>query len=90
MIKGEEFSKCCSSEVTTKCAIEAILVIDERGQVLFPKELREKFKLKPGDKLVAVSCSKGERICCLTLVKAEDLAKSVKNFLGSFLKELIK
>lgn len=82
-------SGCCPSETATKCAIEAILVIDERGQVLFPKELREKFKLKAGDKLVAISCSRGGEICCLTLVKAEDLAKSVKEFLGPLLKELL-
>lgn len=61
-----------------------------RGQVLFPKELREKFELEGGDKLVVASCSRDKRTLCLTLVKAEDLAKSVRNFLGSFLRKLVK
>jgi len=40
----------------TRCAIEAVLTLYDGGQVLLPKDLREKLGLKAGDKLVAISC----------------------------------
>lgn len=64
--------------------------MDERGQLLLPKELRKKTEIKARDKLVAITCARGEEVCCIILFPAERLKESLKEFLGPFLQELIK
>lgn len=56
--------------------LESVVSVDERGQLVLPKDLREKWGLKGGDKLAILTCVKGEEICCAALVKAELLAKN--------------
>ncbi len=64
------------------CKVESIVGIDERGQMVLPKELRDKAGIKAGDKLALVSWDKGGEICCLYLIKADYLAERVRDFLG--------
>ena len=70
------------------CKVESIISIDERGQMVLPKELREKANIRAGDKLAIVSWDKGGEICCLYLIKAEYLAEHVKDFLGPMMKDM--
>lgn len=81
---------CCSSSGKTRCSIEAVLTVDDRGQILLPKELREKAGIKAGDKLAVIACIKDKDVCCLTLVPVNRLAESVKQFLGPLLKEILE
>ena len=72
------------------CRVSAIVTIDSKGQVVLPKELREKAKLKPDDKLAVIGCeSKGE-VCCFVMIKAERFGSSVKTMLGPMLKEIFE
>jgi len=73
---------------STCCKVEALVSVDERGQMVLPKDVREKMGVKAGDKLSLVSLSCGEKLCCVALVKAEDLSRMAGNFLGPVLKEL--
>ena len=75
-------------EVGTCCKVESIVSVDERGQMVLPKELREKANIRAGDKLAVVSWDKGGEICCLYLIKAEHIAEQVKGFLGPMMKEM--
>jgi len=75
---------CCS----TCCKVEAMVSVDERGQMVLPKDVREKMKIKAGDKLSLVSLSCGESLCCIALLKAEDLSRMAGDFLGPVLKDL--
>ncbi|MGD9780363.1 HgcAB-associated protein HgcC [Methanomethylovorans sp.] len=61
--------------------VEAILSVDERGQMVLPKEVREKAGIKTGTKLALISWEKDGTICCLALIKAEDLSGMVKEVL---------
>lgn len=70
------------------CKVESIINIDERGQMVLPKELRDKANIKAGDKLAAVSWDKGGEICCIYLIKAEYLAEHVRDFLGPMMKDM--
>ncbi len=70
------------------CKVESIISIDERGQMVLPKDLREKANIRAGDKLAVVSWDKGGEICCLYLIKTEHLAEQVKGFLGPMMKEM--
>ncbi len=63
------------------CKVEAITGVDERGQMVLPKEIREKAEIKAGDKLAIVTVEKEDKICCIALIKAEELANTVKSIL---------
>ncbi|MBI4830823.1 MAG: AbrB/MazE/SpoVT family DNA-binding domain-containing protein [Candidatus Lindowbacteria bacterium] len=64
------------------CKIEALVALDARGQILLPKEVREKAGLRPGDKLAVITCESGDSISRITLVKAEQFAQTAREMLG--------
>jgi AbrB family looped-hinge helix DNA binding protein len=72
------------------CKVESIVSVDERGQMVLPKEIREKAKIKAGDKLAVVSMEKDGTICCLSLIKVEELEGMVKSMLGPVMDEVLK
>ena len=74
---------------TSCCHVESLITIDERGQMVLPKDLRDKAKIKAGDKLALITWEKDGEICCMTLIKADDLAAGVKEFLGPVMKDLV-
>ncbi len=80
---------CYSSEIKACCKVEAMVSIDERGQMVLPKELREKAGIHAGDKLAVTSWEKDGKICCISLTKAEDLVNMVKATLGPVMKEIL-
>ena len=53
------------------CHVEAVLGVDERGQMVLPKDVREKAGIRTGDKLALISWSRGRDVCCLALMKVE-------------------
>lgn len=73
----------CGVEIPARCTLEAVVGIDERGQLVLPKELRVRLGIKAGDRLAVVT-SRGDdgRVCCVTLVKAEALAGAVGSVIG--------
>ncbi len=70
------------------CKVESLISVDERGQMVLPKDLREKAKIQPGDKLALISWEKDGEICCMGLIKSEYLAGHVKDFLGPVMKNM--
>lgn len=71
------------------CAVEAIVTVDERGQMVLPKELRAKAGIKAGDKLAVTSWEKDGKVCCIALIKAENLETMVKSILGPVMGEIL-
>lgn len=73
------------------CTVESVVTVDERGQMVLPKDVRDKLDIKAGDKLAVVAVRGGGNACCITLIKAEALSGSVqiilKPMLGSGLTE---
>ncbi|MFX0097377.1 MAG: HgcAB-associated protein HgcC [Candidatus Hodarchaeota archaeon] len=78
----KDSSSCCRVEYVTK--------IDDRGQMVLPKEIREKAKIRPGEKLAVISMEKDGKVCCISLIRAEDLEGKVKDLLGPVMKEILK
>ena len=64
---------CCGED---RIPLEGVVSVDERGQLVLPKELRDKWGLKSGDKLAILTCVKEGEICCVTMVKADLLTKN--------------
>jgi len=87
--KSQKVSFCGPGDKGMSCCrVESIINVDERGQMVLPKDLRDKAKIRAGDKLAIVSWDKGGEICCLYLIKTEHLAERVKDFLGPMMKEV--
>lgn len=72
------------------CRIDAVVTMDVKGQIVLPKDLREKANIKPNEKLAVVACEKDGEVCCITLVKAERLVGAVTKALGPLLKSITK
>ena len=74
--------KSCGCDNSGGCRVEAVLSIDDRGQMILPKDVREKAGIRTGDKLALITWEKNGSICCLALMKAENLSGMVKNIIG--------
>ncbi|MEM3505714.1 MAG: HgcAB-associated protein [Archaeoglobaceae archaeon] len=71
------------------CKLEEIVTIDQRGQIVLPKELREKAELKAGDKLAIFSaCEENGKVCCLILMRTEVIEKIAIERLSPTLKAI--
>jgi len=70
------------------CKVESLISVDERGQMVLPKEIREKANIRPGDKLALISWEKDGKVCCISMIKAEDFGGLVKGLLGPMMKEM--
>lgn len=87
--KTENESRAPSGFEASCCKIEAIIAIDNRGQMVLPKEIREKAEIQAGDKLAVVSWEKDGKVCCITLMKVEDLTGPVKDVLEPVIKDIL-
>jgi antitoxin PrlF len=81
-------SKSCIGE--TCCKVEALVSVDERGQMVLPKELREKANIRPGDKLAVTTWEKDGKVCCISLSRAEELTEMVRATLGPVMTEILR
>jgi len=72
------------------CKVESVVSVDERGQMVLPKELRDKANIRAGDKLAIVGMEKEGKIYCISLIKIDEIEGMVKNMLGPVMKEMFK
>jgi AbrB family looped-hinge helix DNA binding protein len=72
----------CGCNPVTGCKLESVLSVDDRGQMVLPKEVRERAGISSGDKLALISWERDGRVCCLALMKVENLSGMVKGVLG--------
>jgi len=64
--------------------------MDAKGQIILPKDLREKANLKPNEKIAVIACEKDGEVCCIMMLKAEKLQGAVTKTLGPLLKSVTK
>jgi antitoxin PrlF len=64
--------------------------MDAKGQIVLPKDLRERANIKPNEKLAVVACEKNGEVCCIMMVKADRLVGAVTKTLGPLLKAVTK
>jgi antitoxin PrlF len=67
------------------CRVESVVSLDPRGQMVLPKDVREKAGFGPHEKLAVVSWTRGSEVCCVTLQRADDLADLVRRRYGPLL-----
>ena len=72
------------------CKIDAVVNVDSKGQIVLPKDLRERANIKPNDKLAVIGMEQGESICCIVIMKADKLGDLVKRMLEPIFDEALK
>ena len=92
--KLKEGTKCCETNPVSKetgcCSVDAIISIDARGQIVLPKDLREKADIQAGDKFTVISWQSGEKVCCIFLIKTDEFADTVKSMLEPMIGDIVK
>lgn len=79
--------ECCNKEC---CKIDAVVTVDAKGQIVLPKEIRTKAKIKPNDKLAVINFQRGNEVCCIVMLKVDDLENTVKDLLGPVFKNVFQ
>lgn len=92
MVKKSVKGSCCvpTNMGIACCKVESVISVDDRGQMVLPKEIRDKAKIRAGDKLAVISWEKDGEVCCISLIKIEDLTEMVKDMLGPVMKEILQ
>jgi antitoxin PrlF len=71
------------------CQIDAVVTVDAKGQIVLPKDLRERADIKPDDKLAVICMKQEDKICCIVMMKTDTLGGSVKRVLGPIFNEAL-
>ena len=89
--KNNDVCSCLGGREKGKgiCRVESVVGIDERGQMVLPKELRERAGIRAGDKFAVASWERNGEVCCITLIRVESLVDIVKGHLGPIMKEIL-
>lgn len=85
MTQNISYRTCTPDRNPATCQVEAVLSIDNRGQIVIPKEVRKKADIRDGDKLALVSWMKENEICCLALIRTDNLSSEVSGVMRSLL-----
>lgn len=72
------------------CKVESVVSVDDRGQMVLPKEIRDLARIRAGDKLAVISWEREGQVCCISLIKVADLTEMVKGMLGPVMKEIFQ
>lgn len=90
MTKGDIENCCGQPDVMASCCkVEALVSIDERGQMVLPKALRDRANIRAGDKLAVASWEKDGKICCISLIRAEEFTEMLRGILGPVMKDIV-
>jgi antitoxin PrlF len=72
------------------CRVESLIAVDDRGQMVLPKELRDRAGIRGGDKLAVITWEKEGKVCCLSLIKAEEFGGMIKGLLGPMMGDVLR
>jgi AbrB family looped-hinge helix DNA binding protein len=90
MAKKDQAPSCAPGlGIGSCCKVDAVVTVDDRGQLLLPKDLRERANIAPGDKLAVISWERDGDVCCMSLIKADELTDLVRERLGPMMKDML-
>lgn len=91
MPKKVKYEPCCSEiKESSCCKVEGLISVDERGQMVLPKELRQKANIKPQDKLAVVSWEKDGKVCCISLINVKELTELITTNIGPIITQILQ
>lgn len=90
MTKKKKENTCCPPVGGDMgcCNVESVVSIDDRGQMVLPKEVRERAGIRAGDKLALITMERKGEVCCISLIKAGEFEGMVRDFLGPVMKDM--
>ena len=88
---GKSEKSCCSPSPAGLggCRVDSLITVDERGQMVLPKEIRDRAGIKGGDKLALITWEKAGKVCCFSLIQVEELSGMIKGVLGPLMGGLV-
>ena len=89
MAKSKSGESSCNPEGGNCCCVAGIVSVDERGQMVLPKELREKAGIRAGDKLAISTVEQNGQVCCILLTRATEIGDMVKATLQPAMKGIL-
>lgn len=89
MAKAKGGGMCATGKDAACCRVDSMVSVDSRGQMVLRKELREKAGIRPGDQLAVVTWESGGKVCCISLIRVDELGDMAKQFLGPMMKRLM-
>ena len=84
-------SDCCGDAGSCSMGgfkVEAIVNVDERGQMELPKDFLARAKIEAGEKMALVSFENNGEFCCMCMIKTDALVGMVREHLGPLVGEL--
>ncbi len=83
---------CCEPVGSSEscCRIEAVVSVDDRGQMVLPKDIRSRANIQAGDKLALICWERNGEVCCISMIKVEELAGGIRDMLGPVMKDIIQ
>jgi len=70
--------------------VQALVSVDDRGQMVLPKDVRQKAGIRGGDKLALTTIEREGEVCCILLTKSDELVHIVQATLGPVAQDLIQ
>jgi antitoxin PrlF len=89
MSKGKKNECCGPVGAVGDFQVESIVTVDDRGQMVLPKDIREKAGIKAGDKLAVITREQDGKVCCIYLFKTEALVETIRTKLGPLMGDLV-
>lgn len=71
------------------CRVDSLVGVDSRGQMVLRKELRERAGIRAGDQLAVVTWESADKVCCISLIRVDELGRLARQLLGPMMKTMI-
>ena len=89
MAKAKGGGVCATGKAAACCRVDSMVSVDSRGQMVLRKELRERAGIRAGDQLAVVTWESDGKVCCISLIRVDELGRMAKQLLGPIMKKMM-
>jgi len=89
MARAKGDGMCATGKDAACCRVDSMVSVDSRGQMVLRKELRERAGIRAGDQLAVVTWEAQGKVCCISLIRVDELGRMAKQFLGPMMKTMM-
>lgn len=89
MARAKGGGTCGAGKDAACCRVDSMVSVDSRGQMVLRKELRERAGIRPGDQLAVVTWESGGAVCCISLIRVDELGRMAKQLLAPMMKTVL-
>jgi antitoxin PrlF len=89
MAKAKGDGRCAPGKAAGCCRVDSMVSVDSRGQMVLRKELRERAGIGAGDQLAVVTWESGGKVCCISLIRVDELGRMARQLLAPMMKTVL-